>query len=47
LLALRALISSDSVTADYDQFEHSFLARQHPHRQRTPRRQPRSLRRHQ
>src|SRR5258706_4141554 len=45
--ALRAVTSSDGMTADYYPFEHSFLARLHAHRQRSARHQPRRLRHHQ
>ena len=43
--ALRAVTSSDGMTADYYPFEHSFPGpRRHPHRQRSARHQPRGLR---
>ena len=46
--ALRAVTSSDGMTADYYPFEHALPgARRHPHRQRSPRHQPRRLRHHQ
>ena len=42
--ALRAVTSSDGMTADYYPFEHSFLARGvDPHRQRGQGHQPRRL----
>ena len=46
--ALRAVTSTDGMTADSYPFEHAFLAaRRHAHRQRSEGHQPRGLRRDQ
>ena len=44
--ALRAVTSTDGMTADSYPFDHAFLAPPRPHHQRGARHQPRRLRRH-